>query len=77
MRWCLEKDKGFHKAHHALARSLQARGSFPEAAEELRQLFSSPKRPFYIGMWEIGDKVSALQAFFVDASNHPQHNVGT
>lgn len=62
LRWCLEKDKGFHKAHHALARSLQARGSFREAAEELRHLFTTPKRNFCISMWEIGDRVCGLSA---------------
>ncbi len=58
MHWVLEKDKDFHKARHALARSLQARGSFEEAAEQLHHLFTSPKRPFCISMWEIGDKVN-------------------
>lgn len=58
MQWVLEKDMDFHKARHALARSLQARGSFVEAAEQLHHLFTSPKRPFCISMWEISDKVS-------------------
>ncbi|CAL8466575.1 g6111 [Coccomyxa elongata] len=62
MHWVLEKDRDFHKARHALARSLQARDSFKEAAEQLHHLFTSPKRPFCISMWEIGDKLTKAGA---------------
>jgi len=57
MEWCSERDREFHNAPHALARSLQARGSFAEAARQLQRLFTSAKRPFCINMWEIGDRV--------------------
>lgn len=59
MRFVLEKNKDYHRAHYQLARALASQGKLQEAAEQLRALFSTAKRPFCINMWEIADPADA------------------
>jgi hypothetical protein len=53
LRFCLECDRGFHRARFALAAAAEAAGDAAGAAAELRMLFSSARRAFTIAMQPI------------------------
>ena len=55
LRWCLDRDRHHHKAAWQLACALARQGRHAEAAEQLRGLFSTPKRGFCISMWEMSE----------------------
>ncbi len=59
MQFFLERNKDYHRANYQIARALRARGRHAEAAAQLRALFSTTKRPFWINMWEITDPTDA------------------
>jgi len=53
LRFCLECDRGFHRARFALAAAAEAAGDAAGAAAELRVLFSSARRAFTIALQPI------------------------
>lgn len=52
MRFCLECDKGYHKAAFQIARALAAQGRKEDAVQQLQGLFSGRSK-FCISIWEI------------------------
>ena len=61
MQFCLECDKGYHKAAFQIAKALVAQGRKKEAVQQLQGLFSKPRHVFCINIWEIigGPEVKA------------------
>ena len=64
LRFCLERDRGFHHARYALAADAEAARDAQTAADELRPLFTSRTRAFTVAMQPLArSKVSFLRAF--------------
>ena len=61
MQFCLECDKGYHKAAFQIARALAAQGRKEDAVQQLQGLFSGRSK-FCISIWEIrgGPEVKVL-----------------
>ena len=61
MQFCLECDKGYHKAAFQIAKALVAQGRKEEAVQQLQGLFSKPRHVFCINIWKIigGPEVKA------------------
>ena len=71
MRWCLEKDKYFHKATWALSKAAMAQGDTNLAHLELTRLFGNAKHLFAVNIYQIA--ATAFEASKSKARSKGKH----